>query len=121
MQRILIMAFVVVSAGVIPATATSNTNAASAACYSPQVHTQPDGSQIAYYANGATSVLPPPGFNPMKASDADIVKYGLPPRPPASETGARAIWDQGMSVYRRPTFGKICPITDGHITGLIGR
>jgi hypothetical protein len=48
-----------------------------------KVVTNPDGSKTyVYNLNGArvTSTVPPPHFNPLKASNAQLKRYGLPPR-----------------------------------------
>jgi hypothetical protein len=60
-----------------------------------------DGSQTDSYRvkNGPliTSIAPPPDFVPLSASDADLAKYGFPPRPSGGAelqawTGAMAAW-----------------------------
>jgi hypothetical protein len=44
--------------------------------------------------------LPPPGFNPLRASDADIALYGLPPRPdPRGHPAAAAAWARCVHSY----------------------
>ena len=69
--------------------------------FTRQASVQPDGSKTYTYtyANGitATEVVPPPGFHPLTASDATLLKYGFPLRP--STTTELASWTKGMADY----------------------
>lgn len=49
-----------------------------------------DGTQYRYY-------VPPPGLNPLTATDAQLDEYGLPPRP--TDITAAAAWQTEMSNY----------------------
>jgi hypothetical protein len=53
------------------------------------------------FADGvvAKSITPPPGFNPLLASDEQLVEYGLPPRPTGS-AAALAQWTQAMAAWK---------------------
>jgi Peptidase A4 family len=43
---------------------------------------------------------PPPGFNPIQASDKELESYGYPPRPPQSAPKAYGQWRRLVSVPR---------------------
>jgi Peptidase A4 family len=49
---------------------------------------------------------PPATFNPLTSSDAEIARYGLPPRPDPSQTGRYAHWKK-MATAQRVTQGLI--------------
>jgi hypothetical protein len=50
---------------------------------------------------------PPQGFDPLSASDAELAKYGFPPRP--DRRNAPALYDQWRRMVSVPRAGK--PIT----------
>jgi|HubBroStandDraft_6_1064221.scaffolds.fasta_scaffold00015_38 hypothetical protein len=56
----------------------------------------PDGgTRYVYQGPGnktITETAPPPGFNPLKVSAAELALYGLPPEPPVNNPIARAHW-----------------------------
>jgi hypothetical protein len=56
------------------------------------VYSMPDGST-------ATFPVPPAGFDPLHASDAQLAEYGFQARPP-SDSVAYASWAETMSSYR---------------------
>jgi hypothetical protein len=58
------------------------------------VYRLPDGEVI-------TSTAPPPGFNPLHASNARLVEYGFP-LPPTSPSGL-AHWKAAMGAYKSDT------------------
>ena len=39
---------------------------------------------------------PPPGFNPVTGTAAQLQEYGFPPRPPVNNAGALAAWSSAM-------------------------
>jgi len=46
--------------------------------------------------------VPPKGFNPVTASDAQLAQYGFPPRPdPLSAPGSYSVWHEAVTVPRR--------------------
>jgi hypothetical protein len=85
----------------------SQNQAISDGFFTRQVSAAPDGSTTYTYkyANGltATEVVPPPGFHPLTASDAELQKYGFPPRPTTATQ--LASWTKGMAAYT----GKVIP------------
>jgi hypothetical protein len=97
------MAFLAVSAGIIPATATKNAKELPNGCYP------------------ITAIQTPPGFDPLTASAADLARYGFPPRPQPSDP-AYTLWQQGYQpgFYKPDRHAMACPITDGRHTNLIG-
>lgn len=79
----------------------TQSQAIAAGVFTRQVSVQPDGSKTYTYtyANGvtATEVVPPPGFHPLTAPDATLLKYGFPLRP--TTTTELATWTKGMAAY----------------------
>ena len=62
----------------------------------------PDGGRAYIYSidgTTATFPVPPPGFDPLHASDAQLAEYGFQARPP-SDSVAYASWAETMSSYR---------------------
>lgn len=64
---------------------------------------RPDGSTRFEYnsPNGDTAVYtsPPPGFNPLTASDAQLAEYEFPPRPAGEAQQVQ--WNQAMAAWRQ--------------------
>ena len=50
---------------------------------------------------------PPPGFDPVAASDADLAAYGFPPRPATVGSQARHGWEHMMSHARARIFPEL--------------
>lgn len=46
-----------------------------------------------------TFPVPPFGFNPLNATDAQLAEYAFPPRP-TNDTSELALWNQEMSYYK---------------------
>ena len=68
-----------------------------------QVTSFADGGRLyTYEQDGQEIVLPqpPPGFNPLKASDGLLRRYGFPPRPAAGEAAELAQWESTFRGYR---------------------
>lgn len=62
----------------------------------------PDGGRAYVYSidgTTATFPVPPAGFDPLHASDAQLAEYGFQPRPP-SDSVAYASWAETMASYR---------------------
>ncbi|HZU71642.1 MAG TPA: hypothetical protein VE990_02610 [Acidimicrobiales bacterium] len=78
------------------------------------VSTDSAGARFYAYAGGMTQVIPPPGFNPADATDDQLRRYGLPPRPPQG-TRARQIWDTnvGHATHPAPPGISTCPRSSG--------
>lgn len=67
-----------------------------------EVHSLPDGGKAyVYNINGIDNVfpVPPKGFNPLTATDAQLQEYGFPTRPKDSKK--LAIWQNDMSHYKQ--------------------
>jgi hypothetical protein len=69
-----------------------------------------------------TFPLPPPGFSPLRATAAQLRRYGFPPRPPAQGPGAAealAAWNHAMA-HSRHDDGPPHPICSGtaHLPGI---
>jgi hypothetical protein len=110
------MGFLAVTAGIIPATRTQTTWTtviSKPGCYTTTVVHEPDGSRD-YFVNGhSMGRNPPPGFNSLTASQADLNKYGFPPRPQPGD-GAYKLWVQGEAVPNHTYVDPIvCPDTTG--------
>ena len=58
------------------------------------------GESVNYLVDGITNsyLVPPNGFNPLKASDDVLAAYGLPPRP--TDKTALKTWKQDMKAYK---------------------
>jgi peptidase A4-like protein len=58
------------------------------------------GSTVQYNVHGATvrTFVPPAGFRPETASDAQLAEYGFPPRP--ADSTSLAAWQAEMSRWR---------------------
>lgn len=80
----------------------SQSQAIAAGIFTRKMTVNSDGSRTYTYkyANGitVTSVTPPPGFQPLTASDAELSKYGFPIRPTTS--AGLASWTKNMAAYR---------------------
>ena len=64
-----------------------------------RVVTDSRGAKFTYLHEDAPAgeswqVTPPPGFDPLTASDADLQTYLYPPRPNPNDTEAMALWRQ---------------------------
>lgn len=68
----------------------------------PVVTTLPDGSTQTVFelpdGQVITTITPPAGFNPLKADDSTLMKFGFPPRP--SDPAELEDWTAAMSAYR---------------------
>lgn len=65
------------------------------------VGTRADGGRDYVYIVGGHSLVrpvPPPGFDPGNATDAQLASYGFPPRP--ADTAEAATWQQDVKRYR---------------------
>jgi hypothetical protein len=72
---------------------------------------RPDGGTDTYYDIDHDGTLtdvptPPPGFDPLSASDVDLESYGLPPRP--ANADAAAAWSAEMKGWRRNPDPGLC-------------
>ncbi|ACV58557.1 hypothetical protein [Alicyclobacillus acidocaldarius] len=79
------------------------------------VQTLPDGGQeYIYYINGVKNVfpVPPKGFNPLTATDAQLREYGFPPRP--SDPQNLQQWEQEMSHWKRTLPPKVVMTNISH-------
>jgi hypothetical protein len=63
------------------------------------IKTLPGGGRAYVYADRSAQLVPPPGFKPLKASNAQLSEYGIPTRP--SQPAARRLWLQEMSAWKR--------------------
>ena len=70
--------------------------------------------------DGATSVVTTPanGFNPLTATDAQLLANNLPPRPATGSTEPLSVWQRFVTTYRSKA--DCTPATDGQTTGLQG-
>ncbi len=70
------------------------------------VHAAPGGPSAAPVATAAscqplkTFPSPPSSFNLMQASNAQLQRYGFPPRPPGPSTGALSAWRTAVTAAR---------------------
>ena len=64
---------------------------------------------------------PPPGFTPLTASNEDLAKYGLPPRPGASGRSAMplATWSRAMASARIAITPKVARTGRQHIRAIV--
>ena len=92
----------------LPATGCAHPPNANACKPVPAVGTSTDanGSKTATYLNGVGAEQAPPAFNPLTASDEELQRYGIPPRPKSG--AALAAW---KSVYGHPLTQAPLPAT----------
>ncbi|MFL6237909.1 MAG: hypothetical protein ACJ735_00255 [Actinomycetes bacterium] len=83
----------------LPGSGCAHSSSANACQPIPVVGTSTDarGGKTATYANGVEAEQAPPAFNPLTASDEELRRYGIPPRP--TSAGALAAW---KTVYGHP-------------------
>lgn len=68
------------------------------------------GTRYVYQGPGHTTITrkaPPPGFNPLSASAAELALYSLPPEPPVTNPIARTHWlteVKSIKTWVPPTF-----------------
>jgi len=66
-----------------------------------KIEVLPDGGKLyTYIINGVRNVfpVPPTGFKPIEATDAELAQYGFPPRPEVDTE--LAAWNKQMSYYK---------------------
>jgi len=71
----------------------------------------PDGGRLYHYALDGDTVVPSPpiGFDPLRASDSDLERYGFPPRPARAEE--RSGWTEDMATWQPSPHRGLC-VTD---------
>jgi len=63
---------------------------------------QPDGATVYHFVtrgDWSNEIIPATHFDPLKATNAQLIENGFPPRPPGDNAGALAVWKsavQGM-------------------------
>ncbi len=64
---------------------------------------------------------PPPGFRPLTASNEDLAKYGLPPRPSAGAHGSvpLATWSRAMASARTAITPQVARTGRQHIRAIV--
>lgn len=88
-----------------------------------QVTSFADGGRLfTYEQDGQEIVLPQPpsDFDPLRASDAALRRYGFQPRPAAGEAAERARWESTMSGYRGSAPPVSCTGAPPARTGITG-
>lgn len=88
-----------------------------------QVKTFADGGRLLTYEQGGEEIIfpqPPPGFDPLTASDAMLERYALAPRPSQSEPEQLRLWEEQMSTYREMSPPVGCTGTPPPRTGVTG-
>jgi hypothetical protein len=71
-----------------------------------RVVTYPDGGKAYVYKNGLAQAVPPAGFDPIRASSAQLARYGFPPRPRDPER--LAAWVKRFSGIKEHASAGIC-------------
>jgi hypothetical protein len=74
-------------------------------------HALPNGGTAYVFkqvdGNLVTAPVPPSGFRPSTATDAQLAEYDFPARPPAGAPGLTE-WEQLMASYRQPPIPSFC-------------
>jgi hypothetical protein len=83
---------------------------------SPSGHWQHDPDGVA--TDGFIYDLPPAGFDPVTATDAELEQYGLPPRPPINDVTRYARWKTLVTATRVPPRLEFTKSHHGPVQGL---
>lgn len=101
-------------AGAVADGASSGTSGSASSCSSSpaSINAINGGGEAYTYASSTgdggsvTFPVPPTGFSPVDASDADLALYGFPPRP--TDPDALATWTKVMATYKTTVTPDLC-------------